>query len=221
MSRVQLIGGVGPVICDCLGSDKNETMQVSHSFTMPAGAAAPGRALALVVRYNAFSAMTFSSVTIGGISALPELARQQFSTNERGVVFFLARVDTAATSVTVAFTASVDVNLHVSIYRLENLQSLTPFDTAGNEGAGVTSVSLNIDTEDEGALLAGAYTVNPAVPGFTAGVTQDAVDTFSAVSGSIAGHTETAAESGRTVTATRVSGAAGTMNIALAAVSLR
>lgn len=222
--QFMFLGGGGPVIASNVDHASSASFQNSHSFSMSVGAPGSRRAIAAVVNYKVAGSQNgpISIATIGGVNAYPPLRTDVLdfggATAEAHVAIFAAFLDTTATTATIAFSSAADIAIDVSLYRLLNLSSLTPVDTAGATMSG-TSQTVNLDTVDDGVLLAGAMAVNVSTPQFSAGVTQDTTNNLGG-SGLVAGSFQTSAQTNRAVTVIRVGGAAS-LQAAITAVSLR
>ncbi len=137
------------------GSDASSYTFSSLSF----GAAAAARYIVVGIAARATGSQTISSVTIGGVPAT-QVAIQQGSEsgNQTTAAMYIAAVPTGTTGAVVVTFSGAMIRCGVSVYRLEDPASATPYstDTGGTTGSGGNSGSA-LDIPAGGVAIAHAY----------------------------------------------------------------
>jgi len=129
------------------------------TYTFPAqslGAADPGRRIVVAASGQRLGSPSgVSSLTIGGVSASPVVARQTGNGNDHTVEFWAAAVPTGTSgNVVVTFNAG-HLRCHVSVFRLLDAAATAhDTDSATNSSA---AVSASIDIPAGGVALAAAF----------------------------------------------------------------
>lgn len=200
-----------------IGSQWNDTSLTSYTFSVDIGAAANNRVIVIAVGGNSTGTPTTVSGTIAGV-AFTVLKDQISGTGYGAIIAAVVPASAGAGLQNVVInTATALQSCCVGAWRCLNIKSITPAATmssVADPGTGTINVPA------QGLLFATAR-CGVVAPTYTwVGVTQDFTQTNVGVTRAVSGgsYRATAAETGRTVTATRT---AGGNAFILVAVSLR
>jgi hypothetical protein len=200
----------------------------THTLTaVPFGAEAGTRTIFIIVHVQASAAAdaVLSSATVAGVTA--SIIASSVDTVASPVytlkTYLLAAVLPTGTSGTVVLTFPNNVWVYLGIYRVVNLLSMTPVDTAIDTAVNVTTKSIQLDVRKNGILLASGQLYSKKSVNITAGATQDySTNWYTDRYGQGGSLAVAADETNRTVTFTRSSTSDGLkMAGAVLAVSFR
>jgi hypothetical protein len=136
---------------------------------------------------------------------------------ERGSVATIYSRATTNTSITITAVYSITnwLGVMIEVYRLNNLTSATPHDTATASNAAGASFNTDIDIPADGILIQGVTVYSLSTSPTVGGSTQDRAETYQSAGRVWAGSDqEMGSESARSLTSTN-----GTTTGAMAAVS--
>lgn len=124
--------------------------QTTYTFTVSFGSVAPGRLIVVGVGTR-FNGQSVSALTIGGISAT-RVKSQESTFNSAEL--WAAYVPTGTSGNVVVTWSAATTKCAISVYRLLNLQSSTPTDTAGST---TDPLSVIIGVKDGGVVVAFSF----------------------------------------------------------------
>lgn len=170
------------------------------------GADTGDRSILVVVQATSGSASTIQMSATGnevGDDTSPDVSRANFDGSDQSIVGFLAGNPSGATgTVKAAFTAAVPF-CYVSVYRVRGLASLTPADTGGESNTD-SSFTCDLDVTAKSVVLGGFSTRGVGTGAAWTGITERSTTTYAGSATVMsADYLTTAAETPRTVTATR------------------
>lgn len=193
-----------PIELTYIGTTESSTDTTSYTFTNSAIGAADATRYVVVVASAGQTANNFGSIpsiTIGGSAATPHAgaaAPAGVTKNHTSVAIAGRAVASGTTATIVVSFSSAQLGCAVSVYRIVNAVSNTPFDTASNIAA-ATSVSTTIDIPLGGCLIVGGAckTVQAQT---TTGATED-IDNANDQNQHVAAHVDApmSAQTGRTI----------------------
>lgn len=200
-----------------IGSQWNDTTQTSYTFPVDIGAPANNRVIVLAVGGNG-SGSAPASIT-GTIAGVPFTVLKDLTQSGQSVyVALIAAVVPASAGsgvqpVVINTGATPWVSAGIGAYRCLNLKNITPTATLSSLADPGTG-TLNVSAQGLAFAVSRVGSVAPTVT--WTGVTQDFNVLNPALTRSVSGgsYRATAAEVGRTITATRTAGGSPTMMVA-------
>ncbi len=166
----------GDASCSYVTSAVSASDLTTYTFSSQSlGTAASNRYIIVAVMARAASSQTISTATIAGVTATQLIDFGATNTSNAG--FLIAPVPTGTTGdVVVTFTGAM-VRCAIGVYRVVNLKSITPVDTATSEA---TPLAGTVDATDGGFVI-GAVFSGGSITGITwTGATQSYVTLFGA-----------------------------------------
>jgi hypothetical protein len=145
----------------------------SHSLSIAVGTAATGRLVVVAVHALHTGSVGVSSATIGGVSASISSAVNWSNAGSYYATTFIWAVVPTGTTATVALTLPSNAYVVLRAWRVVDLVSTTPGDTATVTTNSSKDLSLSIDVVAGGVLIAASTGVFNSAYTATAGVTLD------------------------------------------------
>ncbi len=139
-----------------IANGTTSTNQTAHSFTLAVGAPHSTRIVLAAIYSQAVSGtLTHSGVTIGGVAA--SLVAENANGNAR-LGLYRAALPAGSTAAVAWTTSASATNSGAMTFRMVNLASPAPSDTASSSGTG-GSLAATLDAPAGGAILTAAITV--------------------------------------------------------------
>lgn len=209
-------GGGPPATIAWTASGSSTANLTTYTFAGHAlGTEAAGRLIPVVVYSSGAggTAVTISTMTIGGVSAAPAVASNDTATVDAHIWY--AVVPTGTTGDIVITFSAARARCAIDAFQAHNVQSATPTDTGSASAADPISDDLNISAG--GVAVGGALTFTTTTVTWTAGLTErsdfqlESAQTQSSASDAFAD-----AQTGLTIEADFASGAGASKHLVLA-----
>lgn len=145
MARKAAGGGGGPITATYQTQTSSGTDASSYSFTsQPIGTAAAGRRVVVSIGYASASAVTLSSVTIGGVSASIDGDTDAITGNRRA--YIVSAVVPTGTTATVAVTLSgTAARVGIGVWSLSGGSPTGQTATSINSNSGTLTVTTAVN----------------------------------------------------------------------------